>query len=553
MLTLSLGSIEYGNYISLTKFIIFAILFFAWLPIVNWVYRDAKVVRTKEMFWTLIFFSAGAVAAVIWLLTYFFIIGLLFYLIAVAATLLVYIMHRNAKVPTFERILTANHIKSLFINEQKQITALSKGLSFITANNNEVPIPQRKTPEFFGYKLANEIFHDAIWRRTETVTFLPVPEGYRTIYNIDGAIFKQPTKAREEMEYFIRFLKHLADLNVNEKRKPQRGKFRIRSNKTNIDWEVTTAGSTAGEQAQVRQIKQHSLLKLADLGLSASQLEKLNKIRDLQSGLFIIAGPKKSGVTTTFYTMLRNHDPFLHNINTLERQPSAELANITQNIYSLSDTGTMSYAQKLQTILQNNPDIIGVSDCQDAETASILCSVARKGKLVYVTLEAPNVVEALGKWIKLLGDKDLVAETLVGIVAQRLLRKLCSKCRQPYEPNIELLRKFNIPAEKVKLFYRQAETRRDKRGKSVLCENCQGTGFFGRTAVMEIILINDELRKTIKESKTLSDIGTQFRLTKMLYMQEQALRKVIGGTTAINEVIRVFSTPKKRKVRKRRQ
>jgi len=549
---LLLASVEYGGYISEIKFAIFLALFLLWLPLVGWVYRDALTVETKEVFWTALVFGAGAAAAIIWLLIPLFVIGLLFYAVAVAATSLSYVMHRNARVLDFNRVLTAEHIKGLFVSKQKRLDAL-EGFLFITTNDNEVPLPEPQTADFFGYKAAYEIFNDANWRRANGIMFSPTPEHYNVTYYIDGAPLKQPTILRDQMEYFIHFLKNLADLDANEKRKPQKGKFKIRQDEENTEWEVATAGSTAGEQLRLKQIMQQKIAKLTEIGLMPRQYEQLNKIRGLKQGLFIVTGPKKTGVITTFYTLLRNHDAFVNSITTLEKRPSAELPNITQNVFTLSDTGTTTYDKKLQAIVRMGPDIIGIADCENTETAQVACAAAKDGKIVYVTLNADNVLRALRKWMKLVGDRNLAVENLLGISNQRLLRKLCDECKQAYGPNRELLRKFNIPAEKAKVFYRPGKVIYPKHGKPITCEDCQGTGFLGRTGVFETITIDDELRNAIKQAKSLSEIGNQFRRAKMLYLQEQALRKVVGGTTSINEVVRILSTPKKQKTKKPEQ
>ncbi|MFA5251140.1 MAG: ATPase, T2SS/T4P/T4SS family [Phycisphaerae bacterium] len=545
----SMTAVEYGSYISIVKFVIFLLLFFPWLPLVTWVFQDAKNVGTKEVFWTAVVFGAGAAAAIIWLVTPVFIIGMLFYLIAVVATAISYVMHRNARVPEFNRVLTVEHIKGLFTSKEKKFETLENFI-FITANNNEVPFPEPKTPEFFGYKTAYEVLKDAIWKRASDVVFFSTQQNYNVTYYVDGAALKQPDVAKESMEYFSRFLKNLADLDPEEKRKPQRGKFRINQDKKNIDWEITTAGSTAGEQIRLKQMTKQSLTKLAEINLMPEQYEQLNTIRDAKQGLFLVAGTKKSGATSTFYALLRNHDPFMYSISTLERQPAAELPNITQNIFALSDTGTTTYAKRLQAMIRMEPDIVGVAECTDAETAQIACTAAKDGKIVYVVLEADDVIRAIGKWMKLVGNRNLAADTLLGISNQRLLRKLCDQCKQAYEPNKELLRKFNIPADKAKVLYRAGKVQYDKRGKPSTCENCQGTGFVGRMGVFEIIMMNDELRDVAKQSKSLSEISTAFRRAKMLYLQEQALRRVIAGTTAIDEMVRVLSTSEKQKTTK---
>lgn len=547
---LLLMSIEYGGYISILKFIIFLALFFAWLPLLGWVHNDAKAVETREVFWTGIVLGAGAAAAIIWLIVPVFIIGMLLYLITVAATSLAYVKHRDAIVLDYDRILTTDHIKDLFAKKAKKLDAL-KSFLFITANNNEVPVPEPRTPEFFGYRTAYEILSDAIWRRAGSIMFSPTPQNYNVTYYVDGAALKQQPIARDQMEYFIRFLKQLANLEANEKRKPQEGKFRTHQNEEDTVWEVATAGSTAGEQVRLKQITRQSIIKLAEIGLMPDQYEQLNRFHEIKQGLFIVAGPNKSGVTTTLYALLRNHDAFLNSINTLEKRPLARLPNITQNIFTLSDTGTTTYAKKLEAVVRMEPDVVGVADCADAETAQVACAAAKDGKIVYVALKADGAVQALGKWIKLVGDRKLIAETLLGISCQRLLRKLCDGCKQAYSPNKELLRKFNLPAEKAKVLYRAGKLVYSKRGKGTTCEKCQGTGFVGRTGVFEMITINNnELREAIKHSKSLSEIGTQFRRAKMLYLQEQALRKAIDGTTAIKEIVRVLSALKNQKMKK---
>ncbi len=540
---LVLMSIEYGGYISIIKLITFLILFFLWLPLLGWVYKDAKAIETKEVFWTGIVLVAGAAASIIWLIMPVFIIGMVLYTIAITAATLAYVKHRNTRVMDYERVFTAEHVKSLFVSEEKKLEDL-KSVTFVTANNNQVPIPAPKTSDFFGYKIAYDVLTDASLKRASSIIFSPTPQGYNVTYYVDGAMLKQPTITYDQMEYLNRFLKNLADLDANEKRKPQKGKFGVLRAKGKTDWEVTTAGSTAGEQVKLKQIIKQGEIRLTDISLMPEQYAQLKKLQGLKQGLFLITGPEKSGITTTLYALLRNHDAFINSINTIERQPTAELPNITQNIYTLSDTSTKTFAKKLQEIIRLGPDIVGVADCDDAETAQIACAGARDGKITYVTLKADSVIQALGRWIKLVGDRRTIAKTLVGISNQRLLRKLCQECKQAYTPDKELLRKFNIAPEKTKVLYRAGKVQYDKRGRERTCENCQGTGYIGRTGVFEIIILSDELRRVIVQSKSLSQIGSQFRRANMLYLQEQAMRKVIAGITDINEMIRALSKPK---------
>lgn len=539
-----IANIQLGFYLSPIKLAVFLIGFFTWLPLLKWVHQDAAKVRTNIRKWTTAVFAAGAAGLIIWLITPLFIIGLPMFIIVTGVTSLLYIMHRNSLVDPFQKIFTVEHFKSLFVDEKKLLLKIEKGLVFVTANKNKVPPPAPKTPEFFGYKTAQEFFDDAIWRRAEYVLLTPAPEQqYAVQYVIDGVIEKQNPRAREEMEFFIRYLKNLSDLDVEEHRKPQTGKFTVQKDGKAFGWEVTTAGTTAGEQVRLRYTAEYNIKKLPDLGLMPDQLEKLNNISKGPRGVILVTGPKKSGVTTTFYSFIKNIDPFLNNINLLEKQPACEVPNVTQVVFALSDTGTTTYAKKFYSMIRTGPDIVGVEQGNDKEIANLACSLAKDNKSAYITYEAVSAIDALTKWIGLVGDKALAINTLVGITNQRLARKLCEQCRQPYEPNKELLRKHNIPSDKINAFYRQGETAYNKRGKPVLCTHCQGTGFHGRTGIFEVIILDPQIKQLLLQAKTVNDIAVIFRRAKMLYLQEQAIRKVADGVTSINEAIRTLSGP----------
>jgi len=536
-------AVAYGGYISLVKFIPFLVLFFLWWPLIGWVYEDTERVETNRPLWTGAVLGAGVLAVLFWLLVPIYLVGMFIYVITVITGALVYVKHRNARVMDFDRVLTADHIKSLFSRSADQGSEM-KNTVFITANKNEVELPQPRTPEFYGYKHCFELVTDAIWRRADTVTFTPGPQAYAVTYTVDGAAFQQPEITKEQMDFLLPFLKQIADLDTKERRKPQKGKFKVLRDKDTFEWEVQTAGSTAGEQIRLVRSLAESVTKLTDLGLMPEQFERLSAMRDLKEGLFIVSGPKRSGVTTTFYALIRNHDSYTNNINTLERRTSGVLPNVTQTIFDQAKSG-VTFAEELARVIRMGPDIVGVADCEETKAAQAACSGAIDQKIVYVTLEADSVITALRKWMKLVGDRKLLSHGLLGICNQRLLRVLCTECKQAYAPNKELMRKFNLNPEKTKALYRAGKVLYDKHGKPSTCDHCQGTGFVGRTGVFELVMLNDDLKKVIRKAKTMQEISTEFRRAKMLLLQEQALRKVINGTTSINEMIRVLSPPKK--------
>ena len=537
-----IAAVEYGGYISLWKLLLFALAVFGWAPLVHWVFTDSQAVRTNAFTWTLAVVVGGAVALFLWLLIPVFFVGLLLYLIVLGGTAMAYITHRNSRVADFEKILSADHLRGLFVNQEKKIEKVSHGLTFITANGNEVPLPEPKTRELEGFIVTCDLIDDAVWNRADVARLVPQKDEYAVVYEIDGAPTKQDPKTREEIDNFTYYIKQLACLDVEEKRKPQRGPFKtVLPDGERVEWEVRTSGSTAGEQIRIERISGITSLEIEDLGLNENQIKSISGLRDIKSGLILISGIKKSGLTTTFYTLLGNHDPFLNNINTLERQVSAQLQNITQFTYTLSDTGTTTFARRFQSILRKGPDIVGVSDCDDAQTAQLASAAAKDGRVVYVVMAADSVNDAITKWLKYVGNNTLVADTLTAVINQRLVRKLCPDCRQSYQPNPALFKKFNISPDEAGTFYRPGEIAYDKHGRAVACENCQGTGFFGRIGLFETIRVDDKLKEVIRKAKSVKEITSAVRRSGMLYMQEQSIKKVAAGITSINEVIRSFS------------
>jgi type IV pilus assembly protein PilB len=197
---------------------------------------------------------------------------------------------------------------------------------------------------------------------------------------------------------------------------------------------------------------------------------------------------------------------------------------------------------------------LGVSGCTDKLQNF---AATQHATINYIcTLEADSVMNALGKWIQMVEDGSASIGTLIGITNQRLVRKLCEECKEAYTPDPELLKKFNIPKDSTKAFYRAGKVQYDKKGRPSTCTNCQGTGYVGRIAILEVIRINDQLRKSIMNLKTLSEIARQFRAAKMLYLQEQMLKRVLRVIRA-SMMVRVLSDQRRRKnkflVRKQNQ
>lgn len=536
-----LSAIEYGEYISLIKFIPLVVLFLGWMPIIKWVYNDAEEVETNEVVWTSVIFATWAGCFILWLLIPVYIVGLVLYLMVNGISALAYIKHRNSLVLEYERILTPSHIIGLLSPSQKDKLESVKDFAFVTANGNDVHMPRPKTEEFFGYKAAYDLFSDAISKRAEIIVINPSQHEFSMKYLIDGTPVTQPSIDKESAGFVFDFLKELADLDAQERRKPQKGHFTTNKQGHKISWEIATAGSTAGEQVKLKMLIKEEITPLTKLGLSKDQYAKLESMQNVNNGVFLVTGPKKSGVTTTFYALLKNHDAFINSVETLEKNPTADLPNIQQHTFSLSDTGTTTFARKLLTLIRTAPDIIGVAGIEKNEGAQVCCRAEKEGVLLYVTLEAKTLMEALEKWVRLVKDKNLALDCLAGITCQTLIRKLCDECKQAYTPKKEIIQKFNLPADKAKVLYRPGKVIYDKHGKEMECDNCNGIGYFGRIGVYETVIVDQQLRDQLKKAKSFSEINSLLRKTKLRTLKEQILTKVLDGQTAINEMIRVLS------------
>jgi len=339
----------------------------------------------------------------------------------------------------------------------------------------------------------------------------------------------------------FRFFKKLAGLNVEEIRRPQSG--RIQASLLSHEGEpprveVRTSGTTAGERLSLHIQSGPVLLRFPDLGMAPLRLEQVKQFVGKSHGLFLMSAPPRNGLTSTQYAVLRSHDAYMNNIHALERKKLIDLDNVTQQVYE-GNNADVNYARMLQTVLRREPDIVLVGDCEDRETAKIATRAAAENRKIYLGIQAKDSFDALGKYLTLVEDNALAAKALLGITNQRLIRVLCKDCREAFTPDAPTLKKLNLPADKIERFYRPpTEPKLNKRGKEIICQTCQGTGYVGRTGVFEVLVVDPTVAKLIAEGATIEKIKAQCRKNKMHYLQEEALLKVIDGTTSMNEVLR---------------
>jgi len=192
-------------------------------------------------------------------------------------------------------------------------------------------------------------------------------------------------------------------------------------------------------------------------------------------------------------------------------------------------------------VRRREPNIVLVTDCDDHETALIAARAAADDRKIYLGMQAKDTFDALSRYVKFVEDNGLASKALLGIINQRLVRKLCTECREAYRPDPNMLKKLNLPADKIERFYRPpSEPKFNKKGKEIVCTHCQGTGYIGRMCVFELLVPDDHVKTLIAQDAPIKTIKGHCRKNRMYYLQEEGLLKVIDGTTSMNEVLRVL-------------
>ena len=280
-----------------------------------------------------------------------------------------------------------------------------------------------------------------------------------------------------------------------------------------------------------------SQIPLQHIGLAPNQQEAIRELLGQSGKILLIASAPQQGKTTTLYSLLGEHDPYTSSIVTLEEQAPVELEGVEHNLIARGKPAG-EFNDQLSTLIRSDPSVLMVGKLADDKTADILATVGDQVR-IYVPMDHADTLSALKQWTQMVGDSQLVGETLGAVLAQRLLRRLCPTCRVPYRPDPSALKKLNLPADRVGELYRHSGKVMAK-DKEITCPDCHGLGYRGRVGIFELMLIDNAAAKYIA-ANAFDSLRLHLRKQKMLYLQEAALAKVVDGVTDIKEVTRVMS------------
>ncbi|HEY7818664.1 MAG TPA: GspE/PulE family protein, partial [Vicinamibacteria bacterium] len=346
---------------------------------------------------------------------------------------------------------------------------------------------------------------------------------------IDGVLHDVHVIPKIVYQAVVSRVKMLSGLNIAEKRRPQDGRIKRNEAGKEIEIRVSTMPTVFGEKAVLRIFDPDILLKsIGELGFSESELPRFMPVLEHREGIVLVTGPTGSGKTTTLYSVLKHLSGPEVNIVTIE--DPVELVYDDFNQVQIKPEIEVTFANSIRTVLRQDPDLIMVGEIRDTETAEMAIQAALTGHLVFSTLHTNDAPSAVTRLLDLECPPFLITSTVLGVLAQRLVRCICSKCVEEYRPTEEDAMALNAPFEKIKehLF---------RRGRG--CIHCRQTGYHGRTGIYEIMPISRKIRKLIISKSGSPEIVKTAREEGMRTLRESAIMKLVAGMTTVPEVVRV--------------
>jgi len=380
-------------------------------------------------------------------------------------------------------------------------------------------------------KLVDQILLKGVKSGCTDVHIEPDANTIRTRYRIDGILQQGPALPKSLQSSLIARLKIMSNLNIAENRLPQDGRFRFHLGRRQIDMRVSTFPTVHGENVVMRLLdKSKVIFGLDKLGFTPKNLELFKRSISRASGIILVTGPTGSGKTTTLYAALTYLNNSERKIITLEDPVEYEIPLIRQG--QINVKAGFTYSSGMRAILRQDPDIILVGEIRDMETAEIAIQAAMTGHLVFSTLHTNDSAGAFPRLIDMGIESFLVSSSVICVVAQRLIRKICPECKTEYTPTEEELSKLGLKEKGLKYKFYQ--------GKG--CDACNGTGYSGRCAIYEILNVSQSIEKLILERADGPEIKAAAVEQGMMTLFHDALIKAVNGQTSIQEVLRVTYT-----------
>lgn len=372
-------------------------------------------------------------------------------------------------------------------------------------------------------KLVNLIVMQAVKDGASDIHIEPEEDSLKVRFRVDGVLHEMFSPPKHLESALISRVKILSGIDISEKRKPQDGRFNIKIENRNVDFRISTFPTIYGENVVIRILDKGAVLvDLNKLGFSKQSQKRFETLIKRPHGIILVTGPTGSGKTTTLYSALSTIDSEEKNIITIEDPVEYHLGRIRQS--QINPKAGLTFASGLRSILRQDPDVIMVGEIRDRETAEIAVQAALTGHLVFSTLHTNDAAGALTRLVDMGLEPFLISSSVIGILAQRLVRKICEKCKHPYAPSGEILKGLDMEAKE--LF----------KGKG--CNACKSTGYKGRIGIFELLIVNEDIKKMIVDNASSDSIKKKAIDMGMRTLRDDGLAKVLEGITTADEVIK---------------
>jgi len=380
-------------------------------------------------------------------------------------------------------------------------------------------------------RMVNTIIMQAVQERASDIHIEPGPEDLRIRFRTDGEMYEVMRPSLDTHNPIVSRLKIMAKLDIAEKRTPQDGRIELTVDRHQLDLRVSTLPTVCGEKVVIRIIERSSFLKTKEeLGLSEENSLIFDKLLSVNSGIILVTGPTGSGKSTTLYTMLKQLNDVRRNIITVEDPVEYRMAGINQ--VQVNPKAHLTFAGGLRSILRQDPDVIMIGEIRDTETAEIAVRASITGHLVLSTLHTNSAVSTIGRLLDMEIQPFLINTSIIGVVAQRLVKKICPYCRQEYVPTqseLDMIGHETLTAVPKDAVF----------SKGTGCIRCHGSGYYGRIPIHEFLLMNDGLRKLISKGAGIEEMIFYARVNGFITLQESCKDLIESGRTTFDEFERV--------------
>ena len=377
-------------------------------------------------------------------------------------------------------------------------------------------------------KFVNLVLQQAVQDRASDIHFEPFEDEFKIRYRVDGALYEMAPPPKDLALPVISRIKVMSNLDISEKRLPQDGRISVPIGGKQIDLRVSTLPTQFGESVVLRVLDRSAVnLDLATLGFPKLILDYVSEAVEQPNGIFVVTGPTGCGKTTTLYSCLRRVNTIDIKVLTVEDPVEFDIEGIMQ--VAVNEGAGMTFGKALRAFLRQDPDVIMLGEMRDLETSQIAIQASLTGHLVLSTLHTNDAPGAVTRLVDMGVEPFLISSTLLGVLAQRLVRTVCRKCRTPFEPTESQLSQLNLSPHDIgdKAFYY---------GRG--CSNCNDTGYKGRKGIFELLVVTEPIRNLINERAPTVVIRQKSVELGMVTLREDGLRGIFDGDTTIEEVVK---------------